>query len=358
MARKYTYTTLQEKQLEDIRYIDGCNRYGLYFTYTNMVQGNEDVYKRFIGNLGYILEQEELNRIVSLSPCKSFYFMEDYYIDKMLFSKNLDGALAFIEDNLANGKYLSLRTIQEKVPFLRWYDEAFCIESVNNEEYDKYHRFLLIGDDGVYYYFIDHIDNIKQKECMIDTEDGVVRKVKKKTIYTALGQLADIRVYNVDKKKFKENISSIPIIVQQILKDSLDIYYAVSQNERNEYKGRACWARLMEMCDLGNVPLLGSNPNENPRLTIGMVNIIKRRQLLLKTLKNTADLCDNYNILLVSLEHDIATLVEVKNVLLKQIIKGQKYLDGYIKKLLEKILYAEDELHKAISICLENKGID
>lgn len=358
MVGKCIYTTLHEKQLEDIKCIDGCVRYGLYFTYMNAIQGNECIYKRFIGNLGYTLVQEEAYRIVSLSPDESSYFMEDYYIDEMILSKNLGGSLAFIEENLANGRYLSLRTIQEKIPFLRWYDEAFCIESVNNEKYDKYHRFLLIEDDGVYYYFIDHIDNINQKHCMIVTEDGIVRKIKKEKMYTALGQLTDIRVYNIDKKKFKENMCDLPAIVQQILKDSLDIYYAVSQNERNEYKGRACWARLMEMCDLGNVPLLGSNPNENPRLTIGLVNIIKRRQLLLKTLKNTADLCANYNILLVSLEHDIATLVEVKNVLLKQIIKGQKYLDGYIKKLLEKILYAEDELHEAISICLENKGID
>lgn len=342
--------------MEDIKYIDGCNRYGLYFTYMNAIQDNEDIYKRFIGNLGYILVHEESNRIVSLSPYETFYFMEDYYIDRSFFSKNLDGALAFIKENLANGKYLSLRTIQEKVPFLRWYDEAFRIESVNNEEYDKYHRFLLIGDDGVYYYFIDHIDNIKQG--MTDTEDGVVRKVKKDTMYTAIGQLADILIFNIDNAKFKENMSNIPTIVRQILKDSLNIYYAVPKKEGNEYKGRACWARLMDMCDLGTVSLLGSNPNENPRLTIGLVNIIKRRQLLLKTLKNTVNLCDDYNTLLASLEHDIATLVEVKNVLLKQIIKGQKYLDGYIKKLLEKILYAEDELHEAISICLGNKEID
>ena len=358
MKHNYHYQELLKEELDNPKYIDGCVRYGLYYIYKNVLQSNEDIYKRFIGNLGYKLVQDNSNRIMSLSTAQVTYFQADYSNDAMIFSKNLEGALAFIKENIANGKYISLRTIQEKVPFLRWYDDSFCIESVNNEEYDKYHRFLLIGDDGVYYYFIDHIDNIKQEQCMIDTEDGVVRKIKKETMYTALSQLADIRIYNIDNKKFKENMCNIPIIVQQILKDSLDIYYAVPQNERNEYEGRACWVRLMEVCDLGNVPLLGCNPNENPRLTIGLVNIIKRRQLLLKTIKNTVGICDKYNTLLVSLEHDIATLVEVKNVLLKQIIKGQKYLDGYVKGLLEMILCAEDELHMTISICVEIKGDD
>ena len=353
MAENYTYITLQEKQQEDLRLIDGCNRYGLYFIYTITMPDIEDVYKRFIGNLGYIMVQEESNRIVSLLPYDAFYFMEDYYIDKMIFSKNLDDALTFIEKNLAKGMYLSLRTIQEKVPFLRWYDETFCLESVDNEKYDKYHRFLLIGYDDVYYYFIDNIDNIKQEHCMIYTEDGVVRKAKRETMYAALGQLSDIRVYNIDTKRFKENLSNIPLIVQRILKDSVDIYYSAQQNEKKEYKGRTCWVRLMEMCDLGNVSLLGSNPNENPRLIIGLVNIIKRRQLLLKTIRNTTDLCDSYNTLIISLEHDISALVEVKNVLLKQVIKGQKYMNVYVKRLLEKILCAEDDLHMALLTCLE-----
>lgn len=131
----------------------------------------------------------------------------------------------------------------------------------------------------------------------------------------------------------------------KIFRDAVELYYADSCESDEKYFGRRCWIQLLKNCNLGTVSIIGSNPNENPRLVIGLVNMIKRRELLLKTIDQTEVLRNKYAFVMDALIQDITILTLTKNNMLREIFRGQKYMDNNIRNMVKRILEAEDMLH-------------
>lgn len=289
----------------------------------------------------------DINLKIAKKSNKFGYLLNNIALHKILFkvkrlNPNYSAIQSVLEEQIDTGKIVSVRTMFDEL-------QEYCYSTMLEKKgFTNTHFCLVIGYDSENYYVVDHPTMFIKENLNTYKLNKTVALIHKDDFIKALNTFCDIAVIDINNQVLK-SINKVTI-----LKDAIDISikgYTDNGSFRNDNSVHVGRASILKMIELMHSDLAAETIKNLQNDYFFLYLLHSRRFLLNNCLKDLEDMF-NKDILdkaIKQLDRSIVCWKSFYYIVSKSTMKPDPQICNKVNKLLEKILFVEDELIKVLS---------